>query len=188
MVNEEYAIKEYGRQLDKAINSAQNKYAAEQYESLRNEMEQRRANGKLSQYDLDLMNSKLEVTKAQMALEEAQNAKSTVRLVRNSAGNWDYQFTADQNKIDEAQANYDKAVNDSYNLAKNYYKTNMQNIIALRQQTYSQIEQIVKDETLSENEKEEAKKILKNCMERAKKLVVPLQVELSEGDSWYEVK
>ena len=41
---------------------------------------------------------------------------------------------------------------------------------------------------VSENEKEEAKKILKNCMERAKKLVVPLQVELSEGDSWYEVK
>ena len=41
---------------------------------------------------------------------------------------------------------------------------------------------------VSENDKEEAKKILKNCMERAKKLVVPLQVELSEGDSWYEVK
>ena len=69
MVNEEYAVKEYGRQLDKAINNAQNKYAAEQYENLRDEMEQRRANSKLSQYDLDLMNSKLEVTKAQMALE-----------------------------------------------------------------------------------------------------------------------
>ena len=41
---------------------------------------------------------------------------------------------------------------------------------------------------VSENDKEEAKEILKNCMERAKKLVVPLQVELSEGDSWYEVK
>lgn len=167
MVNEEYAVKEYGRKLDKAINDSQNKYAAEQYENLRDEMEQRRANGKLSQYDLDLMNSKLEVTKAQMALEEAQNAKSTVRLVRNSAGNWDYQFTADQNKIDEAQANYDKAVNDSYNLAKNYYKTNMQNIIALRQQTYSQIEQIVKDETLTESQKEEAiKKIREQALEK----------------------
>ena len=181
MVNEEYAIKEYGRQLDKAINSAQNKYAAEQYESLRNEMEQRRANGKLSQYDLDLMNSKLEVTKAQMALEEAQNAKSTVRLVRNSAGNWDYQFTADQNKIDEAQANYDKAVNDSYNLAKNYYKTNMQNIIALRQQTYSQIEQIAKDETLSENEKEEAiKKVREQALDKYKYLLNEMKIAQSD--------
>lgn len=156
MVNEEYAVKEYGRQLDKAINSAQNKYAAEQYENLRDEMEQRRANGKLSQYDLDLMNSKLEVTKAQMALEEAQNAKSTVRLVRNSAGNWDYQFTADQNKIDEAQANYDKAVNDSYNLAKNYYKTNMQNLIALRKEWYEQYKAIMTDTSLSDKERTEA--------------------------------
>ena len=181
IVNEEYAVKEYGRQLDKAINNAQNKYAAEQYENLRNEMEQRRANGKLSQYDLDLMNSKLEVTKAQMALEEAQNAKSTVRLVRNSAGNWDYQFTADQNKIDEAQANYDKAVNDSYNLAKNYYKTNMQNIIALRQQTYSQIEQIVKDETLSENEKEEAiKKVREQALDKYKYLMSEMKIAQSD--------
>lgn len=156
MVNEEYAVKEYGRQLDKAINSAQNKYATEQYENLRDEMEQRRANGKLSQYDLDLMNSKLEVTKAQMALEEAQNAKSTVRLVRNSAGNWDYQFTADQNKIDEAQANYDKAVNDSYNLAKNYYKTNMQNLIALRKEWYEQYKAIMTDTSLSDKERTEA--------------------------------
>lgn len=181
MVNEEYAVKEYGRQLDKAINNAQNKYAAEQYENLRDEMEQRRANGKLSQYDLDLMNSKLEVTKAQMALEEAQNAKSTVRLVRNSAGNWDYQFTADQNKIDEAQSKYDKAVNDSYNLAKNYYKTNMQNIIALRQQTYSQIEQIVKDETLTETQKEEAiKKVREQALDKYKYLMSEMKIAQSD--------
>ena len=181
MVNEEYTVKEYGRQLDKAINSAQNKYAAEQYENLRDEMEQRRANGKLSQYDLDLMNSKLEVTKAQMALEEAQNAKSTVRLVRNSAGNWDYQFTADQNKIDEAQSKYDKAVNDSYNLAKNYYKTNMQNIIALRQQTYSQIEQIVKDETLTEKQKEEAiKKVREQALDKYKYIMSEMKIAQSD--------
>lgn len=181
MVNEEYAVKEYGRQLDKAINSAQNKYAAEQYENLRDEMEQRRKNGKLSQYDLDIMNAKLEVTKAQMALEEAQNAKSTVRLVRNNAGNWDYQFTADQNKIDEAQANYDKAVNDSYNLAKNYYKTNMQNIIALRQQTYSQIEQIVKDETLTEAQKEEAiKKVREQALDKYKYIMSEMKIAQSD--------
>ena len=177
MVNEEYAVKEFGRKLDKAINDSQNKYAAEQYENLRDEMEQRRKNGKLSQYDLDLMNSKLEVTKAQMALEEAQNAKSTVRLVRNSAGNWDYQFTADQNKIDEAQSKYDKAVNDSYNLAKNYYKTNMQNIIALRKETYSQIEQIVKNETLTETQKEEAiKKVREQALDKYQYIMSEMKI------------
>ena len=37
-------------------------------------------------------------------------------------------------------------------------------------------------------QKEQAKQILKECMENAMKLSVPLEVELSEGTSWYEVK
>ena len=41
---------------------------------------------------------------------------------------------------------------------------------------------------VSNKDKEEAKQILKNCMEEAAKLEIPLEVELSEGISWYEVK
>ena len=41
---------------------------------------------------------------------------------------------------------------------------------------------------VSNKDKEEAKQILKNCMEKAAKLEIPLEVELSEGNSWYEVK
>jgi hypothetical protein len=31
---------------------------------------------------------------AQMALEDAQNAKNNLRLVRDRQGNWNYQYTA----------------------------------------------------------------------------------------------
>ena len=41
---------------------------------------------------------------------------------------------------------------------------------------------------VSNKDKEKAKQILKNCMEEAAKLEIPLEVELSEGNSWYEVK
>lgn len=41
---------------------------------------------------------------------------------------------------------------------------------------------------VSKEDKEQAKQILKNSMENAMKLSVPLEVEISEGDSWYEVK
>lgn len=41
---------------------------------------------------------------------------------------------------------------------------------------------------VSKEDKEQAKQILKNSMENAMKLSVPLDVEISEGDSWYEVK
>ena len=49
----------------------------------------------------------------------------------------------------------------------------------------------IHDELLLEvsiEDKEKAKQILKECMENAMKLSVPLEVELSEGNSWYDVK
>ena len=36
--------------------------------------------------------------------------------------------------------------------------------------------------------KDKAKKVLKECMENAMKLDIPLEVEISEGQSWYAVK
>ena len=41
---------------------------------------------------------------------------------------------------------------------------------------------------VKEEEKEQAKEILKNSMEKATKLDVPLKVELSEGKAWVELK
>ena len=49
----------------------------------------------------------------------------------------------------------------------------------------------IHDELLLEvalQDKEKAKQILKESMEGAMKLSVPLEVEISEGNSWYEVK
>jgi len=40
---------------------------------------------------------------AEIALEEAQNAKSTVRMMQDSEGNWSYVYTSDQEKISDAQ-------------------------------------------------------------------------------------
>ena len=49
----------------------------------------------------------------------------------------------------------------------------------------------VHDELIIEckiEEKEKVKKLLKECMENACKLIVPLKVEVSEGTNWYETK
>ena len=49
----------------------------------------------------------------------------------------------------------------------------------------------VHDELIIEcrkEEKEKAKNILKNCMEKAITLLVPLKVEVSEAENWYEAK
>lgn len=49
----------------------------------------------------------------------------------------------------------------------------------------------VHDELMIEckkEDKEKVKTILKNCMENAITLLIPLKVETSEADNWYECK
>jgi hypothetical protein len=57
---------------------------------------------KLSQTDLAIAKARYELLLAQIALEEAQNAKSTVRLQRDNEGNYGYVYTADQGAINDA--------------------------------------------------------------------------------------
>jgi hypothetical protein len=52
---------------------------------------------------------------AEIALEEAQNAKSTVRLQRNAEGGFGYVYTADANQVADAQQKVDDAENALYN-------------------------------------------------------------------------
>jgi hypothetical protein len=52
---------------------------------------------------------------AEIALQDAQNAKSTVRLSRTADGGFGYIYTADESKIGEAQQQYEDAENALYN-------------------------------------------------------------------------
>jgi hypothetical protein len=53
---------------------------------------------------------------AEIALEESQNAKSTVRLQRDASGRFGYVYTADQNAVDAAMQNVADKENDLYNI------------------------------------------------------------------------
>ena len=43
------------------------------------------------------------MTQKQIALEEAQNAKTQVRMRKDSEGNYSYVFTADENEVEKAR-------------------------------------------------------------------------------------
>jgi hypothetical protein len=63
---------------------------------LQDEINQKLASGEeMSRYDLEHLQKKYELELAKIALEEAQNAKSTVRLTKDSEGNFGYVYTAD---------------------------------------------------------------------------------------------
>ena len=74
------------------------------------QMKMLREKDKLSQYQIDYANLEYELALKKIALEEAQQNKSKMRLRRDSQGNYSYQFTADTNQINKAQ----QEVNDIY--------------------------------------------------------------------------
>ena len=65
---------------------------------------------KMSEYDVEYLQKKYELYQAQIALQEAQNAKDTVRLQRDNEGNYSYVYTQSNDKIAEAQQKYEDAL------------------------------------------------------------------------------
>jgi hypothetical protein len=56
----------------------------------------------MSQYELDELRARYDLRVAEIALEEAQNAKNQVRMQRDSEGNWAYVYTTNQAQLDQA--------------------------------------------------------------------------------------
>jgi len=77
---------------------------------------------RLTQYDLDRAKAMLEVEQARMALEDARNNKTKMRLRRDSQGNYTYQYVADEEKLTDLQDALAEAQNNLYNMDKEHYK------------------------------------------------------------------
>ena len=153
-VNTTYEQLKWNSKLQTAIDEASSLASKNSLKNLQEEFEQRKKNGEISQYDLDILNAKYEMTQKQIALEEAQNNKSQVRLVRNSQGNWDYQYTSDQSTIDNANQEYADAANEYYNIAKDQVKDVTEEIVATWQECNEKVKEIYEDETLTVAERE----------------------------------
>lgn len=72
----------------------------------------------MSQYDVDLANSKLLILQKQIALEDAQRNKNQMQLRRDSQGNYRYVYRANQNDIAQARQEYLDAIQEAYELTK----------------------------------------------------------------------
>lgn len=105
-------IREAEKEIDKTTNSVAKKKLADFQKQTQALGEQ----NKLSSFELSVQQAKYELLLAEIALEEAQNAKSQVRLRRDSEGNFGYVYTADNNKLSDAEARYAEAENNLYNI------------------------------------------------------------------------
>ena len=126
------------------------------------ELDNLRQKDKLSEYDLQRAELRYQIAIKQIALEEAQQNKSKMRLRRDTQGNYRYEYVADQEKIEDAKQDLLKSQNDLYNLDKQR-TTEMINEVKNLRVEYLQNEQaILEDAYLTKEEKEQALVDLQN--------------------------
>lgn len=152
-VNEAYEVASWYNRLQADIDDTTDSAMRDRLEALQEEIDIRRENNTLSEYDLDILEAKYQVLQAQMALEEAQNNRNQLRLVRDSQGNWNYQYTADAEQVANAQQDLLDAENEWYNIAKDQVTDVTSEIITTWQECKDQIEQVYSDMTLSDEER-----------------------------------
>ncbi len=122
--NKIYETNKMMRTAQQEIDKTTNTVAKKRLQSFINETGELQNQTKLSKYELEIQQAKYDLLLAEIALEEAQNAKSTVRLQRDSEGNIGYVYTADSAAVSAAEQKLADAQNNLYNIglegANNY--------------------------------------------------------------------
>ena len=120
-LDKEYELNKLIRQVEGSIDETDNLNAKRELIKLLDEINEKTAEGvKLSQYDLEYMQAEYELELAKLALEEARNAKTSVRLQRGDDGNYSYVYTADQEAIANAEQNYEDKLHAIKTLSQNH--------------------------------------------------------------------
>ena len=129
--NQLYETNTLLRKLSQDIDKTDSSIAKAKLKAFSDEIEAMKEQNQLSKTDLEIAKARYELLQAQIALEEAQNAKSTVRLQRDNEGNYGYVYTADQDKVNDAEQNFADKQNDLYNLVLNQAQDYTEKIIQI---------------------------------------------------------
>ena len=151
-----YNMEDYTKQLNDAANaiglSAQNQ--AKLVEFRDKELEQLNAKEKLTQYDIEESKARLEILKAQLALEDLQQNKSKMRLRRDNQGNYTYQYTGDEAAIDQAENGLLTARRNWYEIVKKRYQETSNKIIEISKEQVELQKQIADAKAAGDTERE----------------------------------
>ena len=115
--NKMYETNKLIRTVQNDMNKTENKVAKERLNNFQKEIKALQENQKVSKTTLSIKQAEYDLLKAQLALEEARNAKDQVRLTRDAEGNFGYVYTANEDKVANAEQAVDDARNKIYNLA-----------------------------------------------------------------------
>ena len=149
-----YELNKLNRDITNSINDTDNVKAKQELAKLQEEINALEAEGtEVSRFQTEDLRRRYELKLAELALEEAKNAKSNVQMARNADGDWSYVYTADEEDVAAAEQTYEDRMF-AIQQANAEYINEMQNsLIQAQADMASEIEAIMTDETLSMEEK-----------------------------------
>lgn len=150
-----YEINKLNRKITQDIAKTTSNKSAKELRDLQNELlEMSKEGNQISKLDVEYIQKKYDLLLAEQALRDAQNAKSTVKLSRDSEGNYSYVYTADQNNVDQAMQTYEDAKYALEDWSRTSLETVSENIIQIYSAWSQTMQEIMMDNTLNEEERE----------------------------------
>jgi len=103
-----YELSKLNRDINKSIDDTDNIKNKKALRDLQKEINKlQEHSGEISEYDLENARRRYELELAKLQLEESSSIKDTVRLSKDSEGNWSYIYTANEEDVAAAEQNYE---------------------------------------------------------------------------------
>lgn len=158
-----YELNKLRRQIEGSIEDTDIIAHKQALNKLQDELNKKLKDGsQISEYDLKILQSKYELELARQKLEDAQNSSEVVRLTRDNNGNWGYVYSADEDKIAEAEQAYEDKLNAYQKANEEYLKTLESNILQVQANYKEKLKEIELGLADGEITKEEAEARIAN--------------------------
>lgn len=130
-----YELSKLNRDINKSINDIDSLSGKQKLKKLLEQINALQEDGlEMSQYDLEYLQKTYDLRMAEIELEEARNAKNTVRLRKDNEGNWSYVYTQNMDAVDTAQQKYEDALYAMQDVSSNYIDEMSEKLISTSQE------------------------------------------------------
>jgi hypothetical protein len=150
-----YEFSKLNRDIEKSIDETDNVRAKKELLALQEEINELEESGaEVSEYQMENLRKRYELKLAELALDEAKNAKSQVRMTMDNEGNWGYVYTADDAQVEAAEQAYEDKLFALQQQNAEYINQLQEDIINMQVEMREKLEEIANDESLSIEERQ----------------------------------
>lgn len=148
-----FEVSKLNRDIENSLADATTDASKEALKALQEKINKQSELNELTEYDIQMNQLEYQLLLARIQLEEASSSKDTVRLTRDENGNYAYQYTADQDKVNEAMQQYEDVLQQINELSVERTGEIEQQMIDAMQNNLAKFNEIMTDETLSTEER-----------------------------------